>query len=78
MATKCLERCKKIWKIFRPKMTVMDNKHEQGLLQFFGDAEVVQQFKKLKTTEQKIEFMWKVPSLQVGYYSLKIKLNNTD
>ena len=48
-------------------MTVIDSKHEKGLLEFFGDAELVQQFKKLKTTEEKIEFMWKVPNLQVGY-----------
>eukprot|EP00092_Neocalanus_flemingeri_P008426 GFUD01009082.1.p1 GENE.GFUD01009082.1~~GFUD01009082.1.p1 ORF type:complete len:676 (+),score=159.68 GFUD01009082.1:46-2073(+) len=45
-------------------MPVLENKHEKGLLQFFGDAKIVQQFKKLEKTEQMIEFMWKVPNLQ--------------
>jgi len=40
------------------------DKHEQGLLEFFGDVENVKKFKKLKNTEQMIEFMWKTPALQ--------------
>lgn len=47
-------------------MYVADPKHEQGLLDFFGNAELVKQFKHLETTEQKLEFMWKVPSMQVS------------
>ena len=47
-------------------MTVIESKHEQGMLDFFGSADLVQQFKALKTSEQKLEFMWKIPTLQVG------------
>jgi len=45
-------------------MTVIESKHEQGMLDFFGSADLVQQFKALKTSEQKLEFMWKIPTLQ--------------
>jgi len=45
-------------------MYVADPKHEQGLLDFFGNAERVKQFKHLETTEQKLDFMWKVPDMQ--------------
>ena len=47
-------------------MTVIENKHEKGLLEFFGDAETVKEFKKLSDPAQMIDFMWKVPNLQVG------------
>ena len=47
-------------------MTVIENKHEKGLLEFFGDAETVKEFKKLSNPAQMIDFMWKVPNLQVG------------
>ena len=55
-------------------MTIVDRKHEQGLVDFFGDAELVQKFVNLEKSEQMIEFMWKVPSFQVGYNSFKIKI----
>jgi len=45
-------------------MTIADTKKEQGLLNFFGDAEVVKQFQKLTKPEQMIQFMWKVPHFQ--------------
>lgn len=45
-------------------MTVIENKHEKGLLEFFGDAETVKEFKKLSNPAQMIDFMWKVPNLQ--------------
>ena len=46
-------------------MTVSD-KHEQGLLQFFGDADLVKQFRKLKNVEKQIDFIWKIETMQVG------------
>ena len=50
-------------------MTITEGKTEQGLLNFFGDAEVVQQFKDLTNPEQMIEFMWKSAAFQV--YTLR-------
>jgi len=44
-------------------MTVSD-KHEQGLLQFFGDADLVKQFRKLKNVDKQIDFIWKIESMQ--------------
>ena len=46
-------------------MTVSD-KHEQGLLQFFGNADLVQQFKKLKNVEKQIDFIWRTDTMQVS------------
>ena len=48
-------------------MTITETKKEQGLLNFFGDAEVVKQFQKLTKPEQMIQFMWKVPHFQVRH-----------
>ena len=46
-------------------MTKKDNKKEEGLLNFFGDIQLVQKFKELENPQQMIEFMWKAPVFQV-------------
>ena len=52
-------------------MTVLENRHEQGLLEFFGSADSVREFQQLKTTEQMIDYMWKSSNLQVRFiYSI--------
>ena len=55
-------------------MAVTENKPEQGLLNFFGDHEVVEQFQKLKKPEQMIDFMWKAPSFQVSNNAFEEKI----
>jgi len=45
-------------------MTKKDNKKEEGLLNFFGDIQLVQKFKQLENPQQMIEFMWNAPVFQ--------------
>ena len=49
-------------------MTKKDNKKEEGLLNFFGDEQLVQKFKELENPQEMIDFMWRLPVFQVYNY----------
>ena len=47
-------------------MIVKDNSaYDKGIVDFFGDAALAEQFSKLSKVEDKLKMMWKAPMIQV-------------
>ena len=46
-------------------MIITEEKKDQGMINFFGHPEAVEEFKNLTDNDEMIQYMWKMPKVQV-------------